>query len=61
MRPATRLATLFLALVVLAHLARVLFRVRVVIGEVTLPLWMSGAACLFCAALALALAREGRR
>lgn len=61
MKPATTLAVLFLSLVALAHLVRVVFRVGVDIGGVAVPLWMSGAAFVLCALLALALSREGRR
>ncbi|HEX9081006.1 MAG TPA: hypothetical protein VF768_01945 [Holophagaceae bacterium] len=60
MRPASLTAVLFLAIVALAHLIRLLGRVEVVIGGQAVPLWMSGAAFLFCGLLALALAREGR-
>lgn len=61
MKPAALLATLFLALIALAHLARVVFGVGVQVGGVTIPPWMSLVAFLFCGALALALIRESRR
>jgi len=61
MRPVALLATLFLALIALAHLARMVFGVGVQVGGVAIPLWMSLVAALFCGALALALGREGRR
>lgn len=61
MKPAALLASLFLALIALAHVARVVSGVEVRIGDVVIPRWMSLAAFLFCSALALALVREGRR
>lgn len=60
MRPASLIAVLFLAAVALAHLARLLGRIEVLIGGMAVPLWMSGAAFLFCGLLALALIREVR-
>ncbi len=61
MKPAATLATIFLGLVALAHLARVLAAWSVQVGPYAVPPWMSVAAFLFCGALAIALAREGRR
>jgi hypothetical protein len=61
MKPAALLASLFLALIALAHLIRVVSGVGVLIGGVAIPPWMSVVAFLFCGALALALLREGRR
>jgi hypothetical protein len=61
MKPAAMLAALFLSLVALAHLLRLVFRVEVTVGGAAVPPWMSGAAFVFCAFLALALVREGRR
>ncbi len=61
MKPAILLASLFLALVALAHLVRAVLGIGVLIGGVAIPPWMSLVAFLFCGVLALALAREGRR
>lgn len=61
MKPAALLASLFLALIALAHLIRVVSGVGVSVGGVAIPLWMSVVAFLFCGTLALALIREGRR
>jgi membrane protein implicated in regulation of membrane protease activity len=61
MKPAALLATLFLTVVALAHLARVGAGVPIQVGFFGVPPWMSGVAFLFCSALALALIREGRR
>lgn len=61
MKPAALLASLFLALIALAHLIRVVAGVEVLIGGLAIPPWMSLAAFLFCGALALALVRESRR
>jgi hypothetical protein len=54
------LATAFLGLVALAHLARVLLRLEIRIASVLVPQWMSLAAFLFCGALAILLYRECR-
>ncbi len=61
MKSASLLATLFLALIALAHMARVVSGVEVRIGGMVIPRWMSLAAFLFCGTLALALIWEGRR
>ncbi len=61
MKPAARIAILFLSLVCVGHLLRLLYRVEVVANGVVIPMWMSVAACLFAAALAGWLWREQRR
>jgi len=60
MKPASFLATVFLAVVALAHLARLLLRLDVQIGRYPVPPWMSVAAFLFCGVLALLLCQENR-
>lgn len=61
MKPIVRLATIFLALVALAHLLRLVMRVEVTAGGVTIPLWASALACVFTGGLAIMLWRESRR
>lgn len=61
MKPATLLATAFLALIAIAHLLRVLYRVDVVVGGTAIPIWMSGPAFVVVGALAVAVWREHRK
>lgn len=61
MKAIVRLATIFLALVALAHLLRLVMRVEVTAGGVTIPLWASALACVFTGGLAIMLWRESRR
>ncbi len=61
MQPIGRLATIFLALVALAHLLRLVMRVEVTVGGVTIPLWANALACVFAGGLAIMLWRESRR
>lgn len=58
MKPAALVATVFLALVALAHLARLIFQVEIRIGDVALPMWPSALATLGPGGLALWLWRE---
>ena len=58
---ATRFASLFLALVSLAHLLRVVLRISVTIGGVSVPGWVSLLARIVTGGLAGWLWREGRR
>ena len=61
MKPVARLVTLFLALVALAQFLRLVLRVEVIAGGVTIPLWASAVACVFTGGLAVLLWRESRR
>jgi len=60
MKPAARIATIFLVLVALGHLLRLVFRVEVVAGGVVVPLWASALACIITGGLAVLLWRESR-
>jgi hypothetical protein len=60
MKPAARIATIFLALVALGHLLRLVFRVDVVAGGVVVPLWVSALAFIVTGGLAVLLWRESR-
>jgi hypothetical protein len=61
MKPVARVTALFLALVALAQLLRLVFRVEVIAGGVTIPLWASAVASVFTGGLAILLWRESRR
>lgn len=60
MKPAATVATLFLALIAVAHLLRVVFQVPITAGPWVIPMWASVLACLGPGALALWLWREQR-
>lgn len=60
MKPAALTATIFLALVALAHFLRLVLRIEVIAGSVTIPLWLSAVACVFTGGLAGLLWRESR-
>jgi hypothetical protein len=61
MRLASSAASPFLALVALAHLGRVLFRIDVTAGGRTVPIRMSLVAFGFAGGLAMLLRNEERR
>lgn len=60
MKSASKLATVLLSLVAIAHLARLLWHVPIIIGRYDVPLWFSIVGVLIPSALALALSRERR-
>lgn len=61
MKPVARITTIFLALVALAQFLRLVLRVEVTAGGVSIPLWPSALACGVTGGLALLLWRESRR
>lgn len=61
MKPIARIATIFLALVALAQFLRLILRVEVIAGGVTIPLWFSTLASVVTGGLAALLWRESRR
>jgi hypothetical protein len=61
MKPAVLIATVFLAVVVLAQFLRLVLRVEVIAGGVAIPLWLSAVACVCTGGLAVLLWRESRR
>jgi hypothetical protein len=61
MKPGTLIATIFLAFIALAHLARVTLGVGLTVGGRVIPVWASVPAFLFTGALAIVLWREHRR
>jgi hypothetical protein len=60
MKPAVLVTCLFLALVAVAHLARLALALPVVVGGVAVPVWLSALGVLGPGALALWLWREQR-
>jgi hypothetical protein len=61
MRPATVLTTLLLALVAVAHLLRLIFRVEFIAGGHVIPVWVSVPGFLVPGTLAVAFLRERRK
>ena len=61
MKPATWVATIFLALISIAQFLRFVFQVEVRANGIIIPLWPSVVACIFTGALAALLWRENRR
>jgi hypothetical protein len=60
MNPAARTATILLTLVAMAHALRIVFRLNVTIGAVSIPTWPSAAACVVAGGVAFLLWRESR-
>lgn len=60
MKLGSLLSIVFLGVVSLAHLARLILQIPVQIGPFQVPQWMSLAAFLFCAGLAVSLHLETR-
>ena len=60
MKPAAKVTMMFLGLLAALHVARLLFQVEVVAGDVTIPMWASVFAVLGPGALATWLWREQR-
>jgi hypothetical protein len=61
MKPVRAFAGAIFLVIAVAHLARVVFRVPVVVGGYTVPLWPSGAAFVALTALAVLLFLDSRR
>ncbi len=61
MKPATLVATIFLALISMAQFLRFVLQVEVKANGIIIPLWPSAVACIFTGALALWLWRENRQ
>ena len=60
MKPATMITVLFLAMVAAAHLLRLVLGVKVTVGGILVPLWVSVIACVVPAGLVVGLWRESR-
>ena len=62
MKPSIIVTVIFLLVISIVHLLRLIFRVNVVMaGTTEIPLWMSAAACIATAALAVWLWRENKK
>jgi hypothetical protein len=60
MKPSATITMIFLLLVSAVHLLRLVFQWKVIANTVEIPLWMSAAACIVTAALAIWLWRENK-
>jgi protein-S-isoprenylcysteine O-methyltransferase Ste14 len=61
MRASAIVTSIFLLLVFLGHLFRLIFQVQVMVNTFTVPMWMSVAACIVTAALAIWLWMDNRK
>ena len=61
MKPSVTVVTIFLVLVSLAHLLRLIFQAKVMLNNTEIPMWMSVAACIVTAILAMWLLRENKQ
>lgn len=60
MKSASCIATVFLGIVSLAHLLRIIFHMKIQVGSIYVPQWMSLVAFLFCGVLAILLFKESK-
>ena len=61
MKPEARPATIFLSLVAFTHFFRLVHRVEVIAGGVSIPLWVSALACVVTGGLSFILWHESIR
>jgi uncharacterized membrane protein len=61
MKPSVKVVITFLLLVSTAHLLRLIFQANVMLNNSEIPMWMSAAACIVTALLALWLLRENKK
>jgi protein-S-isoprenylcysteine O-methyltransferase Ste14 len=61
MKPSVIVVTIFLLLVSIAHLLRLILQWKATVNTVEIPLWMSAAACIVTAALAIWLWQENKK
>ena len=61
MKPATRIASVLLSVVAVAHLLRILFGVQVTVADAFIPMWVSVIAFVVAGAVAILLWREAGR
>jgi hypothetical protein len=61
MKPSTTVTVIFLLVISIVHLLRLIFQMKVTAGAAEIPLWMSAAACIATAALAIWLWRENKK
>jgi hypothetical protein len=60
MKPSIIVAAIFLLIVSAVHLLRLIFQIKVTMADAVIPMWMSAAACVATAVLAIWLWRENR-
>lgn len=60
-KPFTAIAVVVLSLITLLQLLRFALGWTVVVNGMTVPVWVSGIACVVAAVLAVMVAREARR
>jgi hypothetical protein len=61
MKPSIIVTSIFLLLVAIAHVLRLIFQVKVTADNFEAPMWMSIAAAIFTAALALWLLQDNKK
>ena len=61
MKPATLVATIFIALISVMHIIRFVLQVQVTAGGMIIPTWLSLIACVFTGGLAIMLWLENRQ
>jgi hypothetical protein len=60
MKPASLIASIFIGLVALGHLARFIFHTEILVGGYAIPVWLSAPVFILLVALAVFLVREQR-
>jgi len=61
MKASAIIAVIFLLMVSVAHLIRLIFQAQIMVNNFAVPMWMSAAACIFTAALAIWLWTDNRK
>jgi hypothetical protein len=61
MKPASLVATIFIALIAIIHLLRLVLHIEVTVDGSPVPMWISMIALVFTGGLAILLYRENRR
>ena len=61
MKASEIVTVIFLLLVSVGHLFRLLFQVQIMVNTYAAPMWMSAAACIVTAALAIWLWTDNRK
>ncbi|MCX5632611.1 MAG: hypothetical protein NTW93_02900 [Phycisphaerae bacterium] len=61
MKSSVIVVTIFLLLVSIAHLLRLIFQAKVMLNNTEIPMWMSAAACVVTALLAIWLRKENKK
>jgi len=59
-KPFTAISAFVLVLIAVAHVIRAIIGTEVIVGEISLPLWISWLAALIACILAAGLWKEGR-